>query len=64
MADVRKREKIVREMEKTSELIHKKHRALTDRIEEDIALDILNLLSSRDFSSTALACEKERIARW
>jgi len=40
MADVREREKIAREIEKTSESICKKHRALkTGRIEEDIALD-------------------------
>ncbi|KYN11003.1 hypothetical protein ALC57_16855, partial [Trachymyrmex cornetzi] len=40
MADVCKREKIVREIEKTSESIRKKHRALkTGRIEEGIALD-------------------------
>ncbi|KYQ47199.1 hypothetical protein ALC60_13782 [Trachymyrmex zeteki] len=40
MADVREREKIAREIEKTSESIRKKHRALrTDRIEEGIALD-------------------------
>ena len=40
MADVREREKIAREIEKTSESIHKKHRALkTGRIEEGIALD-------------------------
>ena len=40
MADVREREKIAREIKKTSESIHKKHRALkTGRIEEDIALD-------------------------
>jgi len=40
MADVREREKIAREIEKTSESIRKKHRALkTGRIEEDIALD-------------------------
>ncbi|KYN29331.1 hypothetical protein ALC57_01224 [Trachymyrmex cornetzi] len=40
MADVREREKIVREIEKTSESIRKKHRALkTGRIEEGIALD-------------------------
>ena len=40
MADVREREKIAREIEKTSESIRKKHRALkTDRIEEDMALD-------------------------
>jgi len=40
MADVRAREKIVREIEKTSESIRKKHRALkTGRIEEDMALD-------------------------
>jgi len=33
---VRARERIAREIEKTSESIHKKHRALkTDRIEED-----------------------------
>ncbi|KYN23124.1 hypothetical protein ALC57_04465 [Trachymyrmex cornetzi] len=39
MADVREREKIAREIEKTSESIRKKHRALkTGRIEEDIAL--------------------------
>jgi len=40
MADVREREKIMREIEKTSESIRKKHRALkTGRIKEDIALD-------------------------
>jgi len=40
MAGVREHEKIAREIEKTSESIHKKHRALkTGRIEEDIALD-------------------------
>ena len=40
MADVRASEKIVREIEKTSESIRKKHRALkTGRIEEDMALD-------------------------
>jgi len=41
MADVRKREKIAREIEKTSESIRKKHRALkTSRIEEGrLALD-------------------------
>jgi len=40
MADVREREKIAREIKKTSESIRKKHRALkTDRIEEDITLD-------------------------
>ncbi|KYN20068.1 hypothetical protein ALC57_07574 [Trachymyrmex cornetzi] len=40
MADVREREKIVREIEKKSESIRKKHRALkTSRIEEGIALD-------------------------
>ncbi|KYQ56631.1 hypothetical protein ALC60_04436 [Trachymyrmex zeteki] len=40
MADVREREKIAREIEKTSESIRKKHRALkTGRIEECIALD-------------------------
>ncbi|KYQ46571.1 hypothetical protein ALC60_14430 [Trachymyrmex zeteki] len=40
MADVREREKIARGIEKTSESIRKKHRALkTDRIEEGIALD-------------------------
>ncbi|KYN27634.1 hypothetical protein ALC57_02975 [Trachymyrmex cornetzi] len=39
MADVREREKIAREIEKTSESIRKKHRALkTGRIEEDMAL--------------------------
>ncbi|KYN30173.1 hypothetical protein ALC57_00369 [Trachymyrmex cornetzi] len=39
MADVREREKIAREIEKTSELIRKKHRALkTGRIEEDMVL--------------------------
>ena len=38
--DVRAREKIAREIEKTSESICKKHRALkTDRIGEDMALD-------------------------
>jgi len=40
MADVRAREKIAREIEKMSESIRKKHRALkTGRIEEDMALD-------------------------
>jgi len=40
MADVREREKITREIEKMSESIRKKHRALkTGRIEEDISLD-------------------------
>ena len=40
MTDVREREKIVRAIEKTSESIRKKHRALkTGRIEEDISLD-------------------------
>jgi len=40
MADVCEHEKIAREIEKTSESICKKHRALkTGRIEEDIALD-------------------------
>ena len=40
MADVREREKIAREIEKTSKSIRKKHRVLkTGRIEEDIALD-------------------------
>ena len=40
MADVRKREKIAKEIEKTSESIRKKHRALKiGRIEEDMALD-------------------------
>jgi len=40
MADVREREKIAREIEKTSESIRKKRHALkTGRIEEDIALD-------------------------
>ncbi|KYQ49727.1 hypothetical protein ALC60_11194 [Trachymyrmex zeteki] len=40
MADVREREKIAREIERTSESIRKKHRALkTGRIEESIALD-------------------------
>ncbi|EGI58683.1 hypothetical protein G5I_13201 [Acromyrmex echinatior] len=40
MADVREREKIAREIEKTSESIRKKHRALkTDRIEENMVLD-------------------------
>ncbi|KYN16163.1 hypothetical protein ALC57_11595 [Trachymyrmex cornetzi] len=39
MEDVREREKIAREIEKTSESIRKKHRALkTGRIEEDMAL--------------------------
>jgi len=39
MANVREREKITREIEKMSESICKKHRALkTGRIEEDIAL--------------------------
>ena len=40
MADVRECEKSAREIEKTSESIRKKHRALkTGRIEEDMALD-------------------------
>ena len=40
MADVREREKIAREIEKMSESIRKKHRALKiGRIEEDVALD-------------------------
>jgi len=40
MADVRERKKIMRKIEKRSESIRKKHRALkTGRIEEDIALD-------------------------
>ncbi|KYN41595.1 hypothetical protein ALC56_03955 [Trachymyrmex septentrionalis] len=40
MADMRKREKIARVIEKTSESIRKKHRALkTGRIEEGIALN-------------------------
>jgi len=40
MAHVREREKIAREIEKTSESIRKKYRALKNgRIEEDIALD-------------------------
>ncbi|KYM82971.1 hypothetical protein ALC53_06537 [Atta colombica] len=40
MADVREREKIARKIEKTSESIRKKHRAIkTDRIEKDMALD-------------------------
>jgi len=40
MADVCAREKIAREIEKTSESIRKKHRSLkTGRIEEDMALD-------------------------
>ena len=40
MANVREHEKIAREIEKTSESIRKKHRALkTGRIEEGIALD-------------------------
>jgi len=40
MTDVREREKIAREIEKTSEPIRKKYRALkTNRIEEGIALD-------------------------
>jgi len=40
VTDVRAREKIAREIEKTSESIRKKHRALkTGRIEEDMALD-------------------------
>jgi len=44
------REKIAREIEKTSESIGKKHRALkNDRIEEGITTDILNPLSSCDF---------------
>jgi len=34
--DIREREKVVREIEKTTESIHKKHRFLkTDKIEED-----------------------------
>ncbi|EGI66615.1 hypothetical protein G5I_04855 [Acromyrmex echinatior] len=65
MANVREREKIAREIEKTSESIRKKHRALkTGRIEEGIALDILNLLSSRcNFSSTAPACALQKESR-
>ena len=40
MADVREREKIARAIEKTSESIRKKHRALkTGRIDEGIALN-------------------------
>ena len=40
MANVREREKIAREIEKTSESIRKKHRALKiDKIEEGIALN-------------------------
>jgi len=40
IADVREREKIAREIEKTSESIRKKHRALKiDKIEEDMVLD-------------------------
>ncbi|KYN29287.1 hypothetical protein ALC57_01276, partial [Trachymyrmex cornetzi] len=40
MTNVREREKIAREIEKTSESIRKKHRALkTGRIEEDMALN-------------------------
>ncbi|KYN11487.1 hypothetical protein ALC57_16358 [Trachymyrmex cornetzi] len=40
MANVHERDKIAREIEKTNESIHKKHRALkTGRIEEGIALD-------------------------
>ena len=40
MVDVRKHEKIAREIEKTSQSIRKKHHTLkTDKIEEDIALD-------------------------
>jgi len=39
MADVRAREKIVREIDKTSESIRKKRALKTDRIEEDMALD-------------------------
>jgi len=40
MADVHERKKIAREIEKTSESIRKKHRALkTSRINEDIALN-------------------------
>ena len=40
MADMCEREKIAKEIEKTSESIRKKHRALkTSRIEEDIVLD-------------------------
>jgi len=36
--DIREREKVVREIEKTAESIRKKHRALkTGKIEEDIA---------------------------
>ena len=40
--------KIAKEIEKISESIHKEHDALkTDRIEKDIALDILSRLSNR-----------------
>ena len=39
MADVREREKIAREIEKTSESIRKKHRALKTGKIEDMALD-------------------------
>ena len=40
MADVCEREKVARKIEKSSESIRKKHRALkTGRIEEDIALN-------------------------
>ena len=40
MIDVREHEKIAREIEKTSESIHKKHSALkTDRIDEDMVLN-------------------------
>jgi hypothetical protein len=40
MANMRKREQLAREIEKTSEAIRKKHRALkTGRIEEDIAME-------------------------
>jgi len=36
--DIREREKVVKEIEKTAESIRKKHRALkTDKIEKDIA---------------------------
>ena len=56
MADVREHiKKITREIEKTSESIHKKHRALkTSKIEESIALDkhFKPLIEPR-FSSTA-----------
>ena len=61
MADVREREKIVKQIEKTSESIRKKHRALKiDRIDEDIALNkYFNLLLNRYFSPIAMACARQ-----